>query len=172
MAIPHHRSLYILTFAMRVISTLLSATILGLVATFDKSFYYAQTPAFVWGLCAPTAALAAAWSLIDIMVLLVKDRGLAWRQSDRRKQERRRREPGSAFCWGSPAVHVCAHLAVWVPTTVLCGLLWYQWFTVRLSDRRGEFVVGADGQMELLVLGITFEGRVLWILAALQIPLM
>jgi hypothetical protein len=172
MAIPHHRSMYLTGFIMRVVSVTISATIIGVIASSDGFFYWEDRLTAYWAYGAPTASMALLWCLIDITVLLIKDRGLAWRQSDRR-QKRRRRSPGSAFCWGRPGAHVCVHLAIWLVSLVLGAMLWMNWFMALEGDRyvtwdtvylengtqiQGDFIETNDAQR-------------LWIVPALQIPL-
>lgn len=175
MAIPHHRSLYLTTFIMRVVSASVSISIISIIASYESSFTQAYYAIYYWAFGSPTAGLALLWSLIDITVLLIKDRGLILRQSDRRKK-RRRRAPGSAFCWGKPGVHMCAHLLIWAVSLALGVILWMNWFFALESDRYPPYVAEWDAETNTFITVTpvtepTTNASLLWKVPLLQIIL-
>ncbi|TDZ21595.1 hypothetical protein Cob_v005456 [Colletotrichum orbiculare MAFF 240422] len=117
-AIPYNRSMYRTTLILRIASVLLAVTILGALAS-----QRIQDTTFVsnWCFGSPTAILGLTWSLLDLMALCVRDKGVRWTKDTTRRQRSTR------FSWGPPGAHVAGHLIIWAATAALMGFLISQW---------------------------------------------
>ncbi|KAM0327603.1 hypothetical protein ACHAQA_005896 [Verticillium albo-atrum] len=123
-ATPHHRSTHRTAFLLRVASIIISIIAISVIAysTTHSDLNYDLN----WALGSPTAILALIWSSADIIVRLVRDRGLWWRRIHRPRRNRR-------FSFGPPGLHVTAHLAIWVGSAVLSVFLWSDYISQRLN---------------------------------------
>ncbi|OLN96813.1 hypothetical protein CCHL11_02371 [Colletotrichum chlorophyti] len=123
-AIPYNRSMYRTIFLLRVASILDSLCVFGTLATMrpQDDLYYSVN----WAYGGPPAGLAALWSLTDIIVMLVRDKGLRWTKNDPTKLPR-----STKYSWGHAGGHVTAQLIIWVLVLVLTGLLVLNWLSVK-----------------------------------------
>lgn len=167
-ALPHRRSLSKFTCTLRLMSILTSGVIVVVVCTSGLS------GAIGWSLVFPSAVMASSWSIMDILMLLMR----AWRGGggNRRRQQRLGQPLPSAdpFCWAPPGLHVAAHLAIWASGIFMSAVVWLNW-TLQI-----QYLVSFDPNSTVVVDGNEVheappneaEIQRLWILPTLQSVLM
>lgn len=164
-AIPHHRSLYLTALGLRILSIAISAAIIGILVNEDRYMFLGYIGSEVFYLGIPTAALALLWSFLDVIILLFRDRGLTLRAAARSQKRKGRRAPASAFCWATPAVHVSAHVVIWVVTLVMNILLWI----ILYGQVSNNIVYATDA---FVATEAIIDVDSVWSVPSLQIPLM
>lgn len=143
-AIPHHRPLFRFTLALRAASLFASIGVFITAATVLPVVDY--DPDSIFGLLAlglPLGVACFLWTAMDLVLILLRSKVARGWPGYRKPQ----RGLGSNFRWGAPAVHVAAHLVLWIAGIILSALFWEGWLSqvfVKAQEERAAMDPGQN----------------------------